>query len=68
MASQEIQRHQPDILGLCEVDRFDDLEVDLADDGYEGTYKRKRSFDDDVCLSSGLAYLAFTPSRGYIGI
>eukprot|EP00435_Cladocopium_sp_Y103_P057585 s15_g19.t2 len=40
---QEIQKHQPDILGLCEVDRFEDFEVDLADDGYEGTYKRKRS-------------------------
>ncbi|CAL1171608.1 unnamed protein product [Cladocopium goreaui] len=40
---EEIQKHQPDILGLCEVDRFDDLEVNLADDGYEGTYKRKRS-------------------------
>lgn len=42
MVLKEIQRHQPDVLGLCEVDRFDDFATDLASDGYEGTFKRKR--------------------------
>ena len=52
MKSQEIQKHQPDILGLCEVDRFDDLEVNLADDGYEGTYKRKRTLPSPPAATS----------------
>ena len=39
---EEIRKYQPDVLGLCEVDHFEEMEKNLAQDGYDGTYKRKR--------------------------
>ena len=39
---QEILCYEPDVLGLCEVDRFEELEEELQQLGYEGSYKRKR--------------------------
>ena len=36
-------RYEPDILGLCEVDHFEDFfEPELEAAGFQGTFKRKR--------------------------
>ncbi|CAK9085185.1 Nocturnin (Carbon catabolite repression 4-like protein) [Durusdinium trenchii] len=40
---QELEAYQPDLFGLCEVDRFEDLQADFAQLGFQGTFKRKRS-------------------------
>ncbi|CAE7836527.1 NOCT, partial [Symbiodinium microadriaticum] len=41
---EEILRHDADIVGLCEVDHFDDFfEPELERAGFQGTFKRKRS-------------------------
>ncbi|CAJ1398899.1 unnamed protein product [Effrenium voratum] len=48
---EELLRYEPDVMGLCEVDHFEDFfEPELKAKGYQGTFKRKRSpAKDGVC-------------------
>eukprot|EP00928_Gymnodinium_smaydae_P025096 TRINITY_DN20102_c0_g1_i1.p1 TRINITY_DN20102_c0_g1~~TRINITY_DN20102_c0_g1_i1.p1 ORF type:complete len:324 (+),score=17.03 TRINITY_DN20102_c0_g1_i1:183-1154(+) len=39
----ELLRYESDIIGLNEVDRYEDLRVPLDSSGYDGTFKLKRS-------------------------
>ena len=42
---EELLQYDADILGLCEVDHFDDFfEPELGAAGFHGTFKRKRRF------------------------
>ena len=39
----ELTRHGCDVVGLCEVDRFEDFEAMLVPQGYGAAFRRKRS-------------------------
>lgn len=43
LLQRELLRYSCDIIGACEVDRYEDLEPALARAGYLGAFRRKRS-------------------------
>eukprot|EP00397_Hematodinium_sp_SG-2012_P062233 GEMP01083694.1.p1 GENE.GEMP01083694.1~~GEMP01083694.1.p1 ORF type:complete len:222 (-),score=35.08 GEMP01083694.1:356-997(-) len=57
---EEICRHKPDLVSLCEVDHFSYFQDVLHDHGFEGVYQKKRAPAKD-----GTALFARTGTDGY---